>query len=121
VANAALQTVVTHGGLPLDTNHFPIQEASRILLTDGTTASPQTVSTTEIDLTVPAGAIAFAVESSGADLRVAIANGATATSYLIVRNGQHRRIPCAGMSTFHLLRNAAVDCSVSFYFEAIGL
>ncbi len=120
MANAGMQHIVSSGGLPLDANHVPIQEAARIVLTDGSTASPQTVSTTEIDLTVPAGAVAFVVESRGADLRVAIANGATATSYFVVGNGQYRRIPCADLSTFHLLRDASTDCSVSYYWETIG-
>lgn len=87
--------------------------------TDGTNASPLTVSNVVKTLTLPAGAVRLWVSASGADVRVS--ELAAMTNYVVVRAAFTYPTPfdCASMTTISLIRDAGVDVTVSYWFELL--
>lgn len=104
------------GQLPADVTGVPIQVPASFVCTDGTSPSPLTVAGTEIDLVVPANAVAFHCNPVGADCRVAIKDG-TGTNYYIIRDGKEGRFPVASMAGLSVLRDAAVSVTLSYRFD----
>lgn len=114
-----MAVVVNQHQLPKDDNGHPIQSATKFVTTDGTSPSPLTVSSSEIDLAVPANAVAFVAYAKGADCRIAIKDG-TGTNYYILYDTVQDSFPCSGMTHISVLRNAAADVTLSYRFELIG-
>ena len=112
------------GSLGQDASMQPIQAPTKFQAEDatGTTIkSPKTVSSTEIDLLVPVGAIALVLKPVGADLRISITDAGTAAApYYVVKDGTLESFPVSNMSAVYLLRDASTDVTLHFRFEMIG-
>lgn len=84
--------------------------------------SPKTVSSSVITLVVPDKAVFFVAEvpAGTADCRVSDESTA-ADHYFVVTHVQGpKRFPCAGMQNIYLLRDAAADVTLQFYFETLN-
>ena len=123
----ALQTA--SGKLAQDLMGTPLQAPTKFQMEDatGTTIkSPKTVSSTEIDLIVPANAVRFVVHATGADLRIAITDAGTASApYYVLKDGATEAFPCAayagsGAAAIFLLRDASTDVTTHFHFDLVA-
>jgi len=97
---------------------------SRFQAEDGTGTtikSPLAVADTEIDMVVPDNAVAIVVRPVAADVRIAITDGGTAAApYKVVTDGNIEKLPVAGLTSLHFLRDAAVSLTLHFHFEIVG-
>ena len=123
----ALQTAP--GKLAQGLDGVPIQAPTKFQMEDatGTTIkSPLTVSSTEIDLIVPANAVRFVVHATGAYLRIAISNAGTAAApYYVLKDGNTEAFPCAavagnGAAGIFLLRDSGTDVTAQFHFDLVA-
>lgn len=97
----------------------PIQANATFVTTDGANPSPLTVSNVVKTLNVPAGAVVFWISSVTADTR--ISELTAMTNYFVLRSGftYPTPFPCAQMATISLIRDAAADSTVSYWFEKL--
>ena len=110
--------------LPRTADNVRIQCPSKFQCEDatGTTIkSPKTVSSTEIDMVVPPGAVTFVCKPVGADVRISITDAGTAAApYYVVKDGTLESFPVANMTGLYFLRDASTDVTLHFRFELIG-
>jgi hypothetical protein len=128
--NTETSGVPGKGLLPIDSSGIRIQAPTKFVMEDatGTTIkSPKTVSSTEIDLIVPANAVNFICKPVGADVRIAITDGGTAAApYYVVKDGTLEVFPVSwvagnGATSIFLLRDASTDVTLHFRFELVGI
>jgi hypothetical protein len=128
--NTETSGVPGKGLLPIDASGIRIQAPTKFVMEDATATtikSPKTVSSTEIDLIVPANAVNLVLKPVGADLRVAITDAGTAAApYYVVKDGTLEVFPVSayagsGVASVFLLRDASTDVTCHFRFELVGV
>lgn len=80
--------------------------------------SPLTVSGTEIAITVPKGATEMVYLIRDADMKISDITGLA--DYALILDGNGDTLYCAGMDYIYVIRNAAVDVKLHFYFNIIN-
>jgi len=84
--------------------------------------SPLTVSSTPLALVKPAGAEWLVLRPVGADCRFgdnAVLDGTANEGYAVVLDGLEARIPVRNSGNIWVLRDAAVDVGLGFYYEVL--
>jgi hypothetical protein len=113
----------TGGALTQDTNRRSAQFYGDSANADATATpqlSPLTVSTSVLELKIPENATQVRLTASGADCRYgdnSTLDGTAGNGYSLLADGKTITLPCADQSSIHVLRDAAVDVTLSFGFD----
>lgn len=107
--------------LARDTNNQVMHVARRIRTQDGNTGTPKesplTVSSTIIEIQVPAEAIELIIIDVSADMR--FSEDPTMGRYAVMPANTGLVLQCADGESLYVVRNGGIDVTMQFYFHCL--